>query len=145
LEVDKKYALRRFKDEVKEIFLHKEILSVAMTYDCEPPIFGRDSILLNGVNFLDIKYKSSRVEEAYYCIVEKCRSKTLSESTLWDFVKPGKVFCLNLQESTIRVISVNSCREPEIIDKLLRYFSANSMYQDIFFIRCGGENGTFLR
>ena len=59
------------------------------------------------------------------------------------FFKPGKIVCLNKREGVLKIVHINSCRNPEMFENALKCISEDKNFDHIFGVKCD-INGSFI-
>jgi hypothetical protein len=101
----------------------------------------KDTLIMLADTFVDIKYANRYGSIAFDALLKKSLSlNTTSYAGIFaDFIKPGKIFCLTKESSTIRMISMNSCAESKKFESIVNLIKKSNIYDEVLAIRCGGD------
>ncbi len=120
------------------------IVMLSKTVSCKRNYDGK-KIRISAYPILDIYYNSSFAAEKSYNNMYK-HIELHDPWPVINFIKPGKIFCLNKKRKQLRIISANSCSNPNNITKIVDYLKVyNNKYDEIFYVMCGGGGLTRLK
>ena len=89
------------------------------------------SMILFGNTIMDLIYPEGFTSTVYHSIDTALVRNGRNFSDLQEFVKPGKFFCFDEKKSLLRIISINSCSNPQQFRKILDYLTANQIYDKV--------------
>jgi hypothetical protein len=136
-----------YDEKFKKMFFFQNVISSEIRASCGNNMIidptDNDTLVFLNNTFFDIRYKSGCEETVFNTIVEQSFKNTIER--FGDFVKPGKIFCLERKRSLLRIISFNSCADAQLFDRIVKVIQKEGGYDKVIAIRCGGDTRDILQ